>query len=193
MDRARALAQRSPKRIGGYRRRDSRDGSAAIEFAIIAPILVFFVIGLLETGAIYYFNSMMANAAGDAARMLRTGQVQTQGLTQAQYVAQICSEMTAMVSLSDCNSNLQVDMEAFNSYTNADYADVVNSDGSLNTGAMQFNPGNSCDTVLVRAFYPWSIMTPLMKPVLQNMPNGQYLMTSAAAFRNEPFTAGASC
>jgi hypothetical protein len=69
----------------------------------------------------------------------------------------------------------------------------VNADGSLNTAAMQFQPGNACDTVLVRAFYPWSIMTPMMSPLLHNMPNGQYLMSSAAAFRNEPYVASASC
>jgi hypothetical protein len=32
-----------------------------------------------------------------------------------------------------------------------------------------------------------------MAPLLQNMPNGQYLMTAAEAFRNEPYSAGASC
>jgi hypothetical protein len=58
---------------------------------------------------------------------------------------------------------------------------------------MQFVTGNPCDTVLVRAFYPWNIMTPFMSVLLANMPNGQFLMTSATAFRNEPFVAGSSC
>ena len=167
-------------------------GSTAIEFAIIAPVLALFLFGLVETGAIFYFDTTMSSAADDAARLLRTGQVQTENLTKSQYIAQICSEM-AMVSTSSCTANLQVDMEAFSSYTNAQYTDVVNDDGSLNTAAMQFTPGNSCDTVLVRAFYPWTIMTPLMAPLLHNMPNGQVLISSAAAFRNEPFTAGSSC
>ena len=174
-------------------RRHSNAGTTAIEFAFIAPIVGLFFFGMIETGAIYYFDSMMANAADDAARLLRTGQVQVQNLTKTQYIAKVCTEMTAMVSTATCKANLQVDMESFNSYTNATYTNVVNADGSLKTAAMQFSPGGSCDTVLVRTFYPWTIMTPLMAPLLHNMPHGQYLTTSAAAFRNEPYTAGASC
>ncbi|HEY3777444.1 MAG TPA: TadE/TadG family type IV pilus assembly protein [Rhizomicrobium sp.] len=170
-----------------------RAGSVAIEFALIVPVLALFLFGVIETGTIYFVDSELTNAANDAARMVRTGQVQTQNLTRAQYVAQICTEMTGMISATTCNANLQVDMEAFNSFTNANYSDVINSDGSLNVAAMQFDTGNSCDTVLVRAFYPWSIMTPFMSPLLENMPNGQFLMTSAAAFRNEPFVAGSWC
>lgn len=193
MDRARIFAEFLARTACHFCRREARAGSTAIEFAVIAPVLALFLFGLIETGAIFYFNSMMADAANDAARLLRTGQVQTQSLTKTQYVSRICSEMTAMVSSVNCNANLQVDMEAFNSFTNAQYPNVVNADGSLNTAAMQFNPGGSCDTVLVRAFYPWPIMTPFMKVLLQNMPHGKYLMNAAAAFRNEPFVAGSSC
>jgi Flp pilus assembly protein TadG len=171
----------------------AESGVAAIEFAIVMPALALFLFGLIETGVIYYVNSTLTNAANDAARTVRTGQVQVSALTKTQYIAQICTEMTGIISSANCNANLQVDMEAFNSFTNADYADVVNADGSLNTAAMQFETGNSCDTVLVRAFYPWSIMTPFMKFILANMPNGQYLVSSATAFRNEPFVAGSSC
>jgi Flp pilus assembly protein TadG len=171
----------------------STSGSAAIEFAILAPVLALMLFGIIETGLIYYVNSAMVNAANDTARLVRTGQVQAQNLTRSQYIAQICTEMTGMVSATTCNANMQVDMEAFNSFTVASYPNVVNADGSLNVGAMQFNTGNACDTVLVRAFYPWPIITPIMKSLMQNMPNGQFLVTSASAFRNEPFTSGATC
>src|SRR5579862_3695067 len=173
--------------------RGSRSGATAIEFAVVAPAFILFILGLVETGVIYSFNSNLSNAANVAARLLRTGQAQSQNMTKSQYVAQVCSQMTGMVSTATCIANLQVDMEVSNSFTGAQYTNVINPDGSLNTAAMQFNTGNACDTVLVRVFYPWSIMTPLMAPLLHNMPHGQYLMTSAAAFRNEPFVAGASC
>ncbi|MGH6888894.1 MAG: TadE/TadG family type IV pilus assembly protein [Rhizomicrobium sp.] len=170
----------------------ANEGSAAIEFALIMPVLALFMFGLIEVGAIYYFNSTLTNAANDAARMVRTGQVQTGDMTKTQYIARVCSEM-AMVDAVTCAANLQVDMESFDSFTDANYTNLVNPDGSLDTAAMQFETGGACDTVLVRAFYPWSIMTPFMKLLLGNMPNGQYLMTSATAFRNEPFVVGSSC
>jgi len=182
-----------PRRRNRLSRRNPQDGSTAIEFALVAPFLALFLFGLIETGVIYYFNSMLANAANDTARMVRTGQVQTGSMTQSQYVARICTEMVAMVSSATCNANLQVDMEAFSSFSSASYDNVVKGNGSLNTAKMVFQTGNACDTILVRAFYPWTIMTPLMRSLLENMPNGQYLMSSASAFRNEPFVAGSSC
>ena len=171
-------------------RRRSNSGAAAIEFAIVMPILALFLFGIIETGVIYYANSALTNAADDTARLVRTGQVQSRNMTKTQYIAQVCTEMTGLITQSACNSSLQVDMGSFNSFTNANYTNVINSDGSLNVAAMQFNAGNACDTVLVRAFYPWSIMTPFMNSLLQSMPNGQFLLTSAAAFRNEPYSRG---
>lgn len=38
-------------------------GSSIIEFAILAPILVFFLVGLIETGRFAYFAILAANAA----------------------------------------------------------------------------------------------------------------------------------
>ena len=84
-------------------------------------------------------------------------------------------------------------MEAFDSFSNANYSNVFNANGTINLGALQFQSGSACNVVLVRAFYPWSIMTPMMAPLLQTIPNGQILLMAGQAFRNEPYTAGATC
>jgi Flp pilus assembly protein TadG len=175
------------------RARRCRSGSAAIEFAVIAPVLALFLFGIIETGVIFFAQSTLQNAADDAARLVRTGQAQSQGMTRSQYVAQICSEMSGLVSGATCAANLQVDMESFSDFSSASYNNVLNQNGSLNNGQMEYLTGSACDVVLVRAFYPWTIMTPLMAPLLQNMPNGQYLLAAAEAFRNEPYASGATC
>ncbi|HEX4160120.1 MAG TPA: TadE/TadG family type IV pilus assembly protein [Rhizomicrobium sp.] len=168
-------------------------GSVAIEFALIAPVLALFLFGIIETGVIFFAQSTLQNASDDAARLVRTGQAQNNGMTQAQYVQQICGEMSGLVSSSKCASNLQVDMQSFTDFADANYNNVTNQNGSLNNKQMQYLTGGPCDVVLVRAFYPWSIMTPLLAPLLANMPNGQYLLAAAAAFRNEPYASGSSC
>lgn len=171
----------------------SCSGSVAIEFALIAPVLSLFLFGIIETGVIYFAQSTLQNAADDAARLVRTGQAQGNGMTRAQYIRQICGEMSGFVSASSCNSNLQVDMQSFTDFSNANYNNVTNQNGSLNNNQMQFVAGNACDVVLVRAFYPWNIMTPLLTPLLANMPSGQFLLTASVAFRNEPYAIGATC
>jgi hypothetical protein len=69
----------------------------------------------------------------------------------------------------------------------------MNQNGTVNNNNLQFTTGNACDVVLVRAFFPWTIMTPLMAPLLANMPSGQYLLAAAEAFRNEPYSSGSTC
>ena len=170
-----------------------RSGSAAIQFAIVAPVLLLFLFGIIETGVIFFAQSSLQNAADDTARLVRTGQVQVTGITKTQYISNVCSEMAGLVNSSNCNNNLKVDMEAFQTFASASYNNVLNKNGSLNAGKMQFAAGSACDIVLVRVFYGWSIMTPLLAPLLQNMPNGRYLLVSAQAFRNEPYSSGATC
>jgi Flp pilus assembly protein TadG len=183
-----AKLRRAARRMRGR----ARSGSAAIEFAFVAPVLFLFLAGTIETGVIYFAGTTLQNATDDAARMVRTGQAV--GMTAAQFKTQICSEVSGLISSSTCSANLQVDMRQYSNFSSATYPTVTNSNGSLNTAAMQY-PGAlaPCEVVLVRAFYPWTIMTPLMAPLLENMPAGQYLLTSAAAFRSEPYTSSSTC
>jgi Flp pilus assembly protein TadG len=171
----------------------SRLGSAAIEFAMVAPVLFLFLFGIIETGVIFFLDTALQNATKDAARLVRTGSAQTQGMTAAQFTAQICGEMSGAISLATCEANLQVDMRAYANFGATSYPPDLNANGSVITANMLYQPGNSCDVVIVRAFYSWKIMTPLMTPLLQNMPNGNFLLSAATAYRNEPFVSGASC
>ncbi|HEY1629794.1 MAG TPA: TadE/TadG family type IV pilus assembly protein [Rhizomicrobium sp.] len=183
---------RSCLRAALSRLKRDKSGSAAIEFAVIAPVLFLFLMGTIETGVIYFASSTLQNATDDAARQVRTGQ--GSGFTIAQFKTQVCSEMTGFISASTCSSTLQVDVRQFSDFSSSSYPSVTNNDGSLNTANMSY-PGSlqPCQVVLVRTYYPWSIMTPLMQPLLQNMPGGKYLLSAAAAFRSEPYTSSATC
>jgi Flp pilus assembly protein TadG len=170
----------------------ARAGSAAIEFAMVAPVFFLFIFGTIETGVIYFAGTALQNATDDAARMVRTGQAV--GMTESQFKTQICGEMTGLISATTCGANLQIDIRQYSTFTTASYPSVTNANGSLNSADMQYPSSLSpCEVVLVRAFYPWSIMTPLMQPLLQNMPNGQYLLAAASAFRSEPYTSSSTC
>lgn len=170
----------------------SRSGSAIIEFALVAPVLFLFLFGIIETGVIYFANSALEKSINDAARQVRTGQV-SGPVTPGQLKTLVCSGMTGLIASSTCNSNLQVDMRAFPDFSSASFPNVLNKNGSIKTSALQVQPAAACYVVLFRAFYPWTIMTPLMSPLLANMPGGQFLLTSAAAFRTEPYSAADSC
>jgi Flp pilus assembly protein TadG len=173
-------------------RRNSRSGSAAVEFAFVAPILLLFLFGIIETGVIFFASSALQNATDDTARLIRTGQL-TGTLTASQLRTKICAEVSGLISSATCAANLQVDLHSYSDFSGASFASVTNADGSINTSQLSVGSTGSCKVVLMRSFYPWTIMTPLMAPLLENMPNGQYLIATAAAFRTEPYVSGSSC
>ncbi len=160
----------------------SRDGSAALEFAIVAPVFFLLLFGIIETGLIFFASTDLENATNTVARLIRTGQAQ--GMSAADFRTQVCNDIAPLLG---CNSNLQVDVESFSQFSGNSFSNpIVN--GGLDPNLNNFSPGNAGDVVLVRTFYKWSIITPLLQPFLANLTGGQHLISSTASFRNEPFS-----
>jgi Flp pilus assembly protein TadG len=175
---------------------DSRKGSAAIEFAFVAPIFFAILLGIFEVGIMFFAQSMLQNGTSDMARMIRTGQAQAAGTSQAAFRTALCDKISALIP---CDSNLLVDVEAFPSYGGVNYASPFNNpqaanvqDRTLNTGLNNYSTGNACDVVLVRVFYTWPLFTPGLTSYLANVAGNKYLLSAAAAFRNEPFNNNAA-
>lgn len=164
-------------------RRDARRGSAAIEFAFIAPVFVLFMMGTIEVGAMYMANSVLQKATDDGARLVRTGQAQSATMTQAQFRDYICGRIAAIIP---CDSNLQIDMRTYSGFGSAAYTSPV-SNGALNASLNSYQTGSAGDVVLVRVFYQWKLITPLIGTLLGNLSNGRHLISATAAFQNEPF------
>lgn len=72
---------------------DAIKGSAAIEFALVAPVFFILLMGTIETGVIFFAQATLQNAVNDTARLVRTGQTgcyttsggNCQAMTQAQF------------------------------------------------------------------------------------------------------------
>lgn len=179
-------------RIRTHMRTHARSGSAAIEFAMVAPVFFLFLFGIIETGVIFFANSALQNATDDVARLIRTGQISGH-LTADDLRTRICAEVAGLISSGTCAANLQVDLRAYTNFAGNNYTTITKPDGSIDTTKLVVDNAGACEVVLMRSFYPWTIMTPMMAPLLQNMPGGQYLIASAAAFRTEPYLSGSSC
>src|SRR5262249_42008040 len=103
----------------------------------------------------------------------------------------VCSNVSVL--LANCSldssgsSSLQFDVKAYP----AGFTGVTNSsplDAQKNLPTLtNFDTGNPCDVVLVRAYYRWPVFTPMFSFFLANMNGSYHLLATAAAFRNEPF------
>ena len=54
----------------------SRDGSAAVEFALVALPFCFMIFAILEVVLIFTLDSVLENAAINTGRLVRTGQAE---------------------------------------------------------------------------------------------------------------------
>lgn len=171
------------RRLQVRMRKRSTAGSTAIEFAVVAPVFFLLLFGIIETGLVFFASTALENATNDAARMIRTGQVQTSAMTQSAFRDRICNEVTPLLA---CDTNLQVDVESYSGFGGANFTSPT-SGGVLNPALNNFSPGSAGDVVLVRTFYTWHIFTPLLQPFLANLSNGSHLVSATAAFRNEPY------
>jgi Flp pilus assembly protein TadG len=163
--------------------------SAILEFAMLAPVFFVMLLGIMENGVIYFAGSTLQYATDNAARYVRTGQAQAGSLTQAQFRQRICNDIAPMLA---CDTRLQVDMESYSDYTTATFSNPLDANGNLNSSLNNYQPGTACNVVLLRAFYKWSVITPVLRQFLVNMGSGDHLIVATAAFRNEPFTSAVS-
>jgi len=158
-------------------------GVAAIEFAMIAAPFFFMIFGLLELCLIFIMTSVLEHGASEAARSIRTGEAQNNGFTAATFKQKVCDELFGLL---DCGGKLKLDVQKFDDFAGINLGSPIDNDNELNVPE-NFIPGQASEIVVVRVFYTWDLITPVLSLPLVNLSNNRRLLQSTVAFRNEPF------
>ena len=166
-------------RLAGRFARAER-GATAVEFALVAGPFILLVFAMIELGLVLLVSLTLENAVIDVGRTIRTGQVQTTGGTAASFKTAVCAKMSWLGS--GCNSALSIDVRTYADYTTSN---TTNANTTMPT-TMNWNPGSSGSIVLIRAYYAWPLITPLLQTGLQSA-NGKRIIYAATAFTNEPY------
>jgi Flp pilus assembly protein TadG len=165
-----------------YRFRRNRRGSAAVEFALVAPVFFALLFAIIETGLMFFASQVLETITQDSARMILTGQAQTASYTQAQFQSYVCSQIPALFSC----ANVYVDVESYPSFTNVTINSQIDASNNF-INNMQYNPGGPGDIVVVRLFYQWPLFVTGLGYNISNLAGSKRLLTATAAFRNEPY------
>jgi Flp pilus assembly protein TadG len=162
--------------------RRNRAGSAAVEFALVAPVFFALLFAIIETGIIFFAGQVLETITQDSARMILTGQAQTAAYTQAQFQTYVCSQIPALFTC----SNLSIDVESYSSFSSVTInSQIDNNKNFINN--MQYSPGGPGDIVVVRLFYPWPQIVTGLGYNVTNLSGNKRLLVATAAFRNEPY------
>jgi Flp pilus assembly protein TadG len=175
--------------------RRSRGGSAAVEFALVAPMFFALLFAIIETAFMFFANQMLETLTQDSARVIQTGQAMTPGgvsatqtgpLTEAQFMSQVvCPNITALFS---CDK-IQIDVESYppTQAWPASFSNQIDSNGNFVENNLQYNTGGPCDVVIVRLFYQWPLFVTGLGYNISNLAGSKRLLWGSAAFRNEPY------
>ena len=182
---ARICRSLSTRILGRVTQRFARDegGSAAIEFAVVALPFFALLFAIMQTALVFFAGQILETANGDAARLVRTGQAQTQTFDAVAFKNNLCSRIKGMMS---CDG-ISIDVKAYQNFSSVNPAPALDADGNLQTGSFGFNAGGPGDIVIVRAMYPFPMFVSMYGLNMSNMAGNKRLLMATAAFRNEPY------
>ncbi|WP_420839890.1 TadE/TadG family type IV pilus assembly protein [Allorhizobium sonneratiae] len=184
------------------RLRASRDGAAAIEFAILAIPYLMIVFAIFETFIAYIAQDVVDAAVDKLGREIRTGAITyNQGLatdmTSAQFRQAFCNEISYLLS---CDASevstpdrLYLDVRSFSAFSSLPTSITKTSSGSLDTSSFAFTPGGASTYTMLRAYYFWPITADIIRPYISNIHrasesvNSDYLIVSTSVFQNEAY------
>lgn len=153
----------------------SRKGTTAIEFALIAPAFFLLFIGIMEISLIMLTQHLLENAAFNASRLAKTGYV-AEGKTQLQTVTEVINnELGSLSPLIDTGKI---------TFITTSYGDLSNigqpEQGTTGLGVAE-------EVVVYTVSYPWHVFTPLMREAMGDE-TGTLNLTSRIVVRNEPYS-----
>jgi Flp pilus assembly protein TadG len=162
-------------------------GGEAIEMAIVGAPFIALLFALLELGLVFMVSTTLENATDEAARRIRTGEIQTSGGTAATMKTAICAEMAWLAG--NCDSKLNLDVRTFTSFAGQTTPPNPVASGVVTPAKFCWDPGGAGSIVLVRAYYTWKLILPVLNAGLTTAgAGGNRLISTATSFRNEPYS-----
>jgi Flp pilus assembly protein TadG len=161
-----------------------QDGATTVEFAMVAAPFLAMIFAIIETAVVFFAGQTLETAGADSARLIMTGQAQTQGYDQAAFKAAVCAKI---YGLFNCSAGLYVDVKNYSTFSSINTAKPVDSNGNLQTGSFGYSPGGPCSIVVVRLMYQWPVYVSLVGLNLADSAGSKRLLMSTIAFRNEPY------
>jgi Flp pilus assembly pilin Flp len=178
--------------------RDER-GVTAIEYAVIAPVMMLLVFGIIEFAMIMALHNTMEGATAVSSRLGKTGYTGS-GLTRQQTILnainQRASSLLDPTKLTVTSKFYKqydqindpepfIDANGNNSFDVGETFTDINGNAQWDADMGSSGYGSAGDIVVYTVSYPWSLMTPIMRELIGV--NGNYTITTHAVVKNEPY------
>ena len=89
------------------------DGAVALEFAFVVMPFLLLLMGVIEVGLAMFVSTQLQGATAEAARQIRTGNIQAGADPETAFRDLLCDGLVAAV---ECDERLVLDVRAYNSF-----------------------------------------------------------------------------
>lgn len=169
----------------------NEDGSAAIEFALVAMPFLLFVLGLLGMGLYFLASTSLEYGVEAASRKLRTGEAEKGNMTVDSFRELVCQSAGSYI---DCGkiSTIVQHASTWSGITPQTCTDQdgnrVGSTGSSGELISKY-AGSASEVVLVTLCYEWDLAQRFgfLKLGSSGDGSGPAIIQAAAAFKSEPY------
>ncbi len=183
---------RSPALMRHWRKDET--GATAVEFGIVAMPFMLLLLGIMWVSLFYFANFTLENAVWQAARAIRTGQVQqsqgafsgavTNNDRKQAFKQALCAKAPTFF---DCSSKAVVIVQSNANFGSITEPNCTSNGNLIDQGAAAFDTGGASSVVLVTVCYPWDLASKLPFFTFGNLNDGSFLMQASVAFRTEPY------
>lgn len=161
----------------------ANDGSAAVEFSLLAMPFVLLTLAIIELCLMFAAESLLEGATTQAARQIKTGQLQQSGAPdmEAEFRIELCERLPVLI---DC-TDVIIEAQTMTNFADFDSMEAsFDDDGNFEPAG--FDTGGSSDKLLLRVVYYYPAMTPALLPLYQS-PNNTRLFMSTIVMQIEPY------
>lgn len=166
---------------GGWRK--NKDGATAIEFAFLFMPYLLLSLGIIEMSMMFASESLLEGATTQAARTVKTGQLQQSGVgdVEGEFRKTLCAAAPVLIKCEEIVIEARV-MDSFSDFD--DMLPTFDEDGNMVSSG--FDPGASSGRVLIRASYNYQAFTPLVGEMLWGT-DRRRLFISTIVMQIEPY------
>lgn len=191
------------KKVRQYRKffskvRRNDDGSAAIEFAFTAPLLITTIVAIMEFSMILFLNASLEGSLRDAARFGSTGYT-PDGVNREDVIIEriknatlglvpIDASRVTTLAYTDFSEVGQPEPFTDNAPANGTYDpgelyDDVNGNGQWDADMGTAGLGGACDVVVYRVQTEWGLLLGYLAATI----GSPFKLEASTAVRNEPY------
>jgi Flp pilus assembly protein TadG len=162
--------------------------TTAVEFALVAPLVIALILGAMQIAVIYLAQAEIENAAEQAARIVLTNQAPAAGAAgQTSFQNKVCGYLPALFTC----SSVMVDLQAQAISAGSSDALILTpptltygGSGQV-TNSWNYAPGTPGQLMILRVMYQWPVIVGPLGLAFSDLANGTLFMSSTQVFQNE--------